>query len=114
MDFSLKKKCPAWWPRLTSQPQKPSWLKIDFDKWTSEDLDDNEDEKRDICSDYPGMYDKLHQEEFGYKKGNTSLKECFNTLNVGQHLYKCSLTFCIYYIQLQDMYNNIRKAHTTC
>lgn len=69
IDFTLKKKCPAWWPRLTSQPQKPSWLKIDFDKWTSEDLEDNEDEKRDICNDYPGMYDKLHKEEFGYRKG---------------------------------------------
>lgn len=69
VDFILRKKCPGWWPRLTSQPQKPSWLKIDFDKWTSEDLEDNEDEKRDICSDYPGMYDKLHQEEFGYRKG---------------------------------------------
>ncbi|XP_076675493.1 3-hydroxyacyl-CoA dehydratase 2 [Andrena cerasifolii] len=68
VEFILKKKCVAWWPRLISQPQKPSWLKIDFDKWTSEDLEDNEDEKRDICSDYPGMYDKLHKEEFGYKK----------------------------------------------
>ncbi|CAK9808848.1 Very-long-chain (3R)-3-hydroxyacyl-CoA dehydratase [Anthophora quadrimaculata] len=68
LDFTLRKKCSAWWPRLTSQPQKPSWLKIDFDKWTSEDLDDNEDEKRDICNDYPGMYDKLHKEEFGYEK----------------------------------------------
>ncbi|XP_053998200.1 very-long-chain (3R)-3-hydroxyacyl-CoA dehydratase 3 [Hylaeus anthracinus] len=68
VDLVLKKKCPAWWPRLTSQPQKPSWLKIDFDKWTSEDLEDNEDEKRDIRNDYPGMYDKLHQEEFGYRK----------------------------------------------
>ncbi|XP_003701348.1 3-hydroxyacyl-CoA dehydratase 2 isoform X1 [Megachile rotundata] len=70
IDFTLKKKSPAWWPRLTSQPQKPSWLKIDFDKWTSEDLEDNEDEKRDICNDYPGMYDKLHKEEFGYRKEN--------------------------------------------
>ncbi|XP_006620732.1 very-long-chain (3R)-3-hydroxyacyl-CoA dehydratase isoform X1 [Apis dorsata] len=68
VDFILGKKCSAWWPRLTSQPQKPSWLKIDFDKWTSEDLNDNEEEKRDVCSDYPDMYDKLHKEEFGYRK----------------------------------------------
>ncbi|KZC08553.1 3-hydroxyacyl-CoA dehydratase 3, partial [Dufourea novaeangliae] len=68
VDFVLKKKCFGWWPRLTSQPQKPSWLKIDFDKWTSEDIEDNEDEKRDICTDYPGMYDKLYKEEFGYRK----------------------------------------------
>ncbi|CAL7937362.1 unnamed protein product [Xylocopa violacea] len=68
VDFTLWKKCPGWWPRLTSQPQKPSWLKIDFDKWTSEDLEDNEDDTRDICNDYPGVYDKLHKEEFGYRK----------------------------------------------
>jgi len=69
VDFILRKKCNSWWPRLTSQPQKPSWLKIDFDKWKSEDMDDNEDEKRDILNDYPEMYDKLHKEEFGYRKG---------------------------------------------
>ncbi|XP_072760797.1 very-long-chain (3R)-3-hydroxyacyl-CoA dehydratase [Anoplolepis gracilipes] len=68
VDFVLKKKCSSWWPRLISQPQKPSWLKIDFDKWKSEDMDDNDDEKRDICNDYPDMYDKLHKEEFGYRK----------------------------------------------
>lgn len=32
-------------------------------------MDDNEDEKRDILNDYPDMYDKLHKEEFGYRKG---------------------------------------------
>lgn len=69
MDFILKKKYSNWWPRLTSQPQKPSWLKIDFDKWKSEDMDDNDNEKRDIHNDYPDMYDKLHKEEFGYRKG---------------------------------------------
>ncbi|XP_070168391.1 very-long-chain (3R)-3-hydroxyacyl-CoA dehydratase-like isoform X2 [Polyergus mexicanus] len=68
IDFVLKKKCSSWWPRLISQPQKPSWLKIDFDKWKSEDVDDNDDEKRNICNDYPDMYDKLHKEEFGYRK----------------------------------------------
>jgi len=68
VDFILKKKCNGWWPRLTSQPQKPSWLKIDFDKWKSEDMDDNEDEKRDILNDYPDMFDKLHKEELGYRK----------------------------------------------
>ncbi|XP_028049303.1 very-long-chain (3R)-3-hydroxyacyl-CoA dehydratase isoform X2 [Monomorium pharaonis] len=68
VDFVLRKRFNGWWPRLTSQPQKPSWLKIDFDKWKSEDMDDNEDEKRNILNDYPDMYDKLHKEEFGYRK----------------------------------------------
>ncbi|KAK2580604.1 hypothetical protein KPH14_007722 [Odynerus spinipes] len=68
IDFTLRKKRFGWWPRLTSQPQKPPWLKIDFDKWKSEDMDDNECEKRDVCTDYPDMYDKLHKEELGYRK----------------------------------------------
>lgn len=68
VDFTLRKKSSGWWPRITSQPQKPPWLKIDFDKWKSEDVDDNEDDKRDVCQDYPDMYDKLHKEEFGYRK----------------------------------------------
>ncbi|XP_043494054.1 very-long-chain (3R)-3-hydroxyacyl-CoA dehydratase [Polistes fuscatus] len=68
IDFTLKKKYGGWWPRLTGQPQKPPWLKIDFDKWKSEDMDDNEYEKRDVCNDYPDMYDKLHKEELGYRK----------------------------------------------
>lgn len=68
IDFILKKQTSDWWPRLTCQPQKPSWLKIDFDKWKSEDMEDNEDERRDIHDDYPYMYDKLHKEELGYRK----------------------------------------------
>ncbi|XP_012273014.1 very-long-chain (3R)-3-hydroxyacyl-CoA dehydratase [Orussus abietinus] len=67
VDFRLKKKCSGWWPRLTGPPLKPPWLKIDFDKWKCEDMDD-EEEKRDICQDYPNLYDKLHKEEFGYRK----------------------------------------------
>lgn len=68
IDFTLRKQNNGWWPRLTSQPQKPPWLKIDFDKWKNEDTDDNECEKRDVCTDYPDMYDKLHKEELGYRK----------------------------------------------
>lgn len=68
VDLTLRKKDCGWWPRLTGQPQKPSWLKIDFDKWKSEDLEDNENEKRDVCNDYPDLYEKLQKEEFGYRK----------------------------------------------
>ncbi|XP_046428692.1 very-long-chain (3R)-3-hydroxyacyl-CoA dehydratase isoform X1 [Neodiprion fabricii] len=76
VDFILRKKSSGWWPRLTSQPQKPAWLKIDFDKWKSQDADGDEDEgtgidgegKRDITKDYPNMYDKLYKEECGYRQ----------------------------------------------
>lgn len=69
IDLTLKKKSYGWWPRLTSKPQKPPWIKIDFDKWKSEDMDDNEYENRDVNTDYPNTYDQLHKEEFGYRKG---------------------------------------------
>ena len=54
---------------MLSQPQKPHWLKIDFDRWRTEDDADLDDEmKRKVDNDYPGLYDKLHKEEFGYRR----------------------------------------------
>ena len=38
---------------------------------------DDEDENRDIRQDYPEMYDKLHKEEFGYRRGNTKIRKRF-------------------------------------
>ncbi|XP_063226020.1 very-long-chain (3R)-3-hydroxyacyl-CoA dehydratase isoform X2 [Bacillus rossius redtenbacheri] len=67
VEFVLKKKEVGWWPRITGTPQKPAWLKIDFDRWKSED-DVNEDEARDIVEDYPNLYDKLLKDELGYRK----------------------------------------------
>ncbi|KAI9560474.1 hypothetical protein GHT06_014498 [Daphnia sinensis] len=40
VEISLKKQSDGWWPKLNSSNLKPSWLKIDFDKWRSEDDDD--------------------------------------------------------------------------
>lgn len=44
-------------------------LQINFDLWKTEDSPDSDDEKRDVMKDYPGMYDKLHKEELGYRRG---------------------------------------------
>ncbi|XP_045538829.1 very-long-chain (3R)-3-hydroxyacyl-CoA dehydratase [Papilio machaon] len=68
VELILKKEKDAWWPRLTAQPQKPAWLKINFDLWKSEDGIDSDEEARDVMKDYPGMYDQLHKEEMGYRK----------------------------------------------
>ncbi|XP_068622528.1 very-long-chain (3R)-3-hydroxyacyl-CoA dehydratase isoform X2 [Battus philenor] len=68
VELILKKQKVGWWPRLTAQPQKPAWLKINFDLWKSEDGLDSDEEARDVMRDYPGMYDKLHKEEMGYRK----------------------------------------------
>ncbi|XP_065333217.1 very-long-chain (3R)-3-hydroxyacyl-CoA dehydratase 3 [Cloeon dipterum] len=67
VDLTLCKTKKAWWPRLTAKPQKPAWLKIDFDKWKSEE-DFDEDETRDIRRDFPEIYDKLQKEELGYRR----------------------------------------------
>nr|CAD7444936.1 unnamed protein product [Timema bartmani] len=68
VDFNLKKKESGWWPRITGMPQKPAWLKIDFDRWKSEEDVEDDDESRDIMEDYPNMYNKLEKEELGYKR----------------------------------------------
>ncbi|CAG9117105.1 unnamed protein product [Plutella xylostella] len=68
VDLILQKEKPSWWPRLTAQPQKPAWLKINFDLWKSEDGGDSDEDKRDVMKDYPGMYDQLQKEEMGYRK----------------------------------------------
>lgn len=67
VDFTLAKKEHAWWSRLTAQIQKPVWLKVDFDRWQSED-DLIENDARDIRDDYPDLYDQLQKDEVGYKK----------------------------------------------
>lgn len=67
VNFTLVKVEKGWWPRLTSQPQKPAWLKIDFDRWQSEE-DLNDEKVNDIRQDYPDLYDRLQKEEIGYRK----------------------------------------------
>lgn len=61
------KKSPLWWPRVIATPQKPSWLKIDFDRWQSEE--DLDEKVNDIRMDYPDIYENLQRKELGYLKG---------------------------------------------
>lgn len=77
VDFTLQKQKVAWWPRVTTQPQKPHWLRVDFDRWHSEE-DNEEPEPRNVMTDYPGMYDKLQMEEYGYRKGKKTSHSIFN------------------------------------
>ncbi|XP_055852999.1 very-long-chain (3R)-3-hydroxyacyl-CoA dehydratase [Episyrphus balteatus] len=68
IEFTIRKQDPAWWPRLIATPQKPHWLKIDFDRWRTEDDVIDEDEPRDVMEDYSSASRKLHLEELGYIK----------------------------------------------
>lgn len=67
ISITLSKTQPGWWPRLISAPQKPTWLKIDFDRWQSED-DMLDEIVPDIREDYPDIYKKLMKNELGYLK----------------------------------------------
>ncbi|KAI4458399.1 ptpla domain protein [Holotrichia oblita] len=68
VDINVSKEKKAWWPRVTSTPQKPIWLKVDFDRWQSEEDLGDDSEVRDVREDYPNVYDQLQKEERGYKK----------------------------------------------
>ncbi|XP_075149113.1 3-hydroxyacyl-CoA dehydratase 2 [Haematobia irritans] len=99
-----------WWPRLVATPQKPHWLKIDFDRWQTED--DLEDEKpRNVQEDYSREYDRLQKEEIGYIK-ESSKKVYLVLYNLAQFvgfLYVISVLSVLYYRDGVDM---IPKAYT--
>lgn len=83
MEFTLKKIAPGFWPRLTGSPQKPVWLKIDFDKWRTDDPDIDGEENRNVIEDYPGLYDKLQKDERGYRLGLFQIFEfCVSFLSI--------------------------------
>ncbi|KAL1488427.1 hypothetical protein ABEB36_014900 [Hypothenemus hampei] len=67
INVTLIKQESGWWPRLISTPQKPLWLKIDFDKWQSkEELLD--EQVNAVTDDYPNIYKNLMKNELGYVK----------------------------------------------
>lgn len=69
----IRKLEPEWWPRLVATPQKPHWLKIDFDRWRTEDDAELEEKPRDVRQDYQQEYADLQKRELGYIKGMLSL-----------------------------------------
>jgi very-long-chain (3R)-3-hydroxyacyl-CoA dehydratase len=90
----------GYWNRLQSTPQKPHWLKIDFDRWQSDDIDDIvEDINRDVMKDYPKMYDKLQKEEYGYikEKGRTVYLILYNLSQFIGFLYITMVMSIRYY-----------------
>ena len=39
--------CVEFWPRLIVDEQKPAWLKVNFDRWQSEDASDSENDEQE-------------------------------------------------------------------
>lgn len=77
--ITLKKAKIGYWPKLISSPSKPAWLKIDFDRWTSEDASvDDEENVGDVREDYPEIYDNLQKVERGYRTGRKGFLGTWN------------------------------------
>ncbi|KAM7352100.1 3-hydroxyacyl-CoA dehydratase 2 [Cochliomyia hominivorax] len=110
VEFVIKKWENGWWPRLVATPQKPQWLKVDFDRWLTED-DLLEDEKpRDVIEDYSKEYDRLQKEEIGYIK-ESSKKVYMVFYNLAQFigfLYILCVMGVLYY---RDGANSITKTY---
>ncbi|XP_017857653.1 PREDICTED: very-long-chain (3R)-3-hydroxyacyl-CoA dehydratase [Drosophila arizonae] len=68
IELQIRKAEPAWWQRLIATPQKPHWLRIDFDRWRTEDDGDLSEGTRDVREDYVEEYNKLQKQEIGYVK----------------------------------------------
>lgn len=43
IEFNITKGTSQWWPRLIADHVKPAWLKLDFDKWKSEEDEDDDE-----------------------------------------------------------------------
>uniref|UniRef100_A0A1A9VZR8 Very-long-chain (3R)-3-hydroxyacyl-CoA dehydratase n=1 Tax=Glossina brevipalpis TaxID=37001 RepID=A0A1A9VZR8_9MUSC len=111
----IKKSGKEWWPRLVATPQKPHWLKIDFDRWRTED--DALDEKpRDIRKDYYREYERLQKEEIGYIKESTKTVYMvfYNFAQFIGFLYILSVISILYYRDGPDIipktYENVGNA----
>ncbi|ALC39513.1 CG9267 [Drosophila busckii] len=72
IEISIRKEEPGWWVRLVATPQKPHWLKVDFDRWhTEEDAEIPEPAARDVREDYAEEYQNLQKKEIGYVREKT-------------------------------------------
>lgn len=55
--------------QFTNEPTEPT--QIDFDRWRSLEDDLDDEQTRTVTDDYPGLHDRLHREEFGYRPEQT-------------------------------------------
>lgn len=112
IEFTIQKEQPAWWPRLVATPQKPHWLKIDFDRWRTEDDIVDEDEPRDVMEDYAAASRKLHLEELGYIKesGKKVYMVFYNLCQFVGYMYVLLVMSVLYYRDGPDSMSKIYEA----
>ncbi|XP_013115360.2 very-long-chain (3R)-3-hydroxyacyl-CoA dehydratase [Stomoxys calcitrans] len=89
----------GWWTRLIATPQKPHWLKIDFDRWQTEDDLEDEERPRNVQEDYSREYHRLQKEEMGYIKESSKnvYMVIYNLAQFVGFLYVLSVLSVLYY-----------------
>jgi len=75
IELKIAKQEVKFWERLLYEKAKPSWLKIDFDKWAHPC--DAGEESRSITEDYPGLYDAMAAQETGGVRRRDSLQKVY-------------------------------------
>lgn len=99
VEFNLTKDGPAlFWPRLTRDDPKPAWLRIDFDKWKSED-DSEEDEEEVTKREQEEQMRQIEQElleteQKAYADLKTVYLFMFNLLQFIGYTYAAVYVFC--------------------
>lgn len=81
IELLIRKAEPAWWVRLVATPQKPHWLRVDFDRWRTEDDAELNEPARDVREDYVEEYNNLQKQEIGYVRGKKDCSQPFPQLN---------------------------------
>ncbi|KAH8356955.1 very-long-chain (3R)-3-hydroxyacyl-CoA dehydratase 3 [Drosophila serrata] len=116
IELQIRKLEPAWWPRLVATPQKPHWLKIDFDRWRTEDDAELEEKPRDVREDYEQEYAELQKRELGYIKEKTKKVYMifYNLAMFVGYLYMVAVMGVLYYRDgtesIGKMYANVGNA----
>ncbi|XP_030377866.1 very-long-chain (3R)-3-hydroxyacyl-CoA dehydratase 3 [Scaptodrosophila lebanonensis] len=110
IDVQIRKAEAGWWPRLVATPQKPHWLKVDFDRWRTEDDADLDEKPRDVMKDYEKQYEQLQKQELGYVKEHTKKVYMifYNLAMFVGYLYIMLVMLVLYY---RDGENSIPKTY---
>ncbi|XP_054744235.1 very-long-chain (3R)-3-hydroxyacyl-CoA dehydratase [Anastrepha obliqua] len=92
VEFFIKKNDVTWWPRLISTLRKPHWLKIDFERWRT---DDETIENEKPCNAMEGNPEK----EFGYikERAKQAYMLLYNFAQFIGYLYILSAMSVMYY-----------------
>ncbi|XP_049301891.1 very-long-chain (3R)-3-hydroxyacyl-CoA dehydratase isoform X1 [Bactrocera dorsalis] len=120
VEFVIKKNEYKWWPRLVAAPQKPHWLRIDFDRWRIEDEMIEDEKPRNIMEDYSKELGKVQKEELGYFKENAK-KVYLIFYNLSQfigYLYILIVMGVLYYrdgiMSMPKIYESVGHAMKFC